>query len=66
MIRNPSVKEPGFIICGGKGCKHGLHLGGVIVARFMEGITIIGGSESLKINIKPMVATYDSVTELST
>ena len=43
-----------------------LHLGGVIVARFMKGIRIIGGNESLKINIKPMVATYDSVTELST
>ena len=66
MIRNPSVKEPGFIICGGRGCKHGLHLDGVIVARFMEGIRIIGGSESLKINIKLMVTTYDSVTELST
>ena len=66
MIRNPSVKEPGFIICGGRGCKHGLHLCGVVVARFIEGIRIIGGNESLKINIKPMVATYDSVTELST
>ena len=62
VICSPSVKEPDFIICGGWGCKHNLHLG-IAVARFMESIRIIGGSKSLKINIKPMVTTYDNVTK---
>ena len=61
-----SVKEPGVIAWNGRRCKHSLHLGVIVVGRFMNSSRVVSEGKFLKINIKLIMTTYNNVTELST